>query len=95
MDEGERTIYVAFDGHAGVRGARFRVADVSRPLMAIADMLDQGHRIFFDRDDCGQNVSVIVNKNTGKKLPIKERNRTFEIEMRLAPRPFGRPGQGP
>jgi len=95
LDEGERTIYGAFDGHAGVRGARFRVADVSRPLMAIADMLDQGHRIVFDRDDCGQNVSVIVNKKTGKKLPIKERNRTFEIEMRLAPRPFGRPGQGP
>ena len=79
---------------ARVRGARFRVAPVSRPLMAISDMLDRGQKVIFERDAHGRNISGIYEKN-GTKIPIDEKKRTFEVRMNLCSDPFGRPGKRP
>ena len=67
--------------HAGDKGARFRVADVSRPLMVISDMPERGQRIAFDRDENGKNASCTVHKASGQWVPIKEVGRTLEMEM--------------
>ena len=92
-DLGQQIVFGDFGG-GQVRGARFRVADVSRPLMSIADMLDAGHRVVFDRKD-GTNVSYAEYKATGQKIPVKEHRRTFELTMNLADRPaVGFPRQG-
>ena len=37
---------------------------------------------------------MVVHKATGKTVPIHERNRTFEIEMKLERAPFPRLGKG-
>ena len=83
--------------HVGVKGARFRVADVSRPLMVISDMPERGQRIVFDRDRNGKNASYAVHKASGQRGLIKEVNRAFEMEMVMAPclpRPLVRWGCG-
>ena len=86
-DEGLRTVYGKVGEHAGVKGARFRVADVSRPVMATSDMLERGQRIVFDRDENGKNASCAEHKASGRRVPIKEINRMYEMETDLAPCP--------
>ena len=82
VDEGCRTLYGTFSRGGPTTGARFRVADVSRPLMSIADMLDRGNKVIFERDRNGVNASRVVT-STGATIPISERKRTFEISMHL------------
>ena len=95
VDHGGRTLYGSFDdskGASSAAGANFRVADVSRPLMAVSDMLDKGCKVIFERDQNGANISRVIAKN-GSHIPMYERKKTFEIHMRLQSPPFHRPGQ--
>ena len=93
-DQGKRIVFGTIDGekNAKTRGARFRV--VSRPLMAIADLLDRGQKVVLERDASGRNVSGIYDKN-GTKIPINERRRTFEVSMTIGQQPasYGGPGR--
>ena len=89
-DEGSKVLYGSFGDQKAVKGARFRVAAVSRPLMAIADMLDKGNKVIFERDAQGKGMSRVIAKDGGV-VPIVERKRTFEIHMKVSP--FGRPGK--
>ena len=50
--------------------------------MSIADMLDRGNKVIFERDRNGVNASRVVT-STGATIPISERKRTFEISMHL------------
>ena len=61
--------------------------------MSIADLLDAGHRVVFDRGRNGENASYCEHKGSNIKIPVKERQRTFELEMQLAPMPKGFRGQ--
>jgi len=68
-------------------GVKFRVAAVSRPLLAVIDLVKHGKRVVFDLDDQGRNISVIHDKKTGKNIDMHIRNGTFEMDLLEAPPP--------
>ena len=77
------------------RLAKFRVAKVSRPLMCVADMVDQNQMVVFDKDSDGADCSYIYDKTSKSKYSIPRRNKIYELEMHV-PRecPFkGHPGR--
>ena len=83
-----------------VRGLKFRVADVGRPLLAVIDLVEKRKRVVFDMDDAGRNISYIEDKVTHEHTPIGLRNRTFEMKMEVVdppgpPSPFARRGRHP
>ena len=93
-DLGRQEIFGRLDGDGAVKGLKFRVAQVGRPLLSVADLVEKGKRVTFELDDSGRNISSIVDRRTDESLPIGFRNRTFEISMTVAPPPPGFPGRG-
>jgi len=92
-DEGLRKVVGRIAGQGDCRLARFRVAKVSRPLMCVADMVDAGQRVVFDRNKAGRDCSYVEDKSTNVKTPIVRKNRVYELELHVerASCPF--PGQ--
>ena len=74
-------------GRVGAQGpsrtARFRVAKVSRALMSVADMVDRGQKVIFDKID-GKDCSRSVDKASGIETPIKRVNMIYEFELHVA-----------
>ena len=60
-------------------------------------MLEKNKKVVFELDANGRNISAIVDKGTGESIPLRQVNRTFEVEMTLSDprRPFGRRGARP
>ena len=65
------------EGHLCVRT---RIAKVSRPLMAVTGMVDQGHAVVFDSAG-----SYALNKKTGRKIPFARHAGGWNMEMELEP----------
>ena len=68
-----------------LRGVRARIARIKRPLMSVYDMHMAGHRVVFDRDEFGNDISHAVHKETGKTAKFTLRNRTWDLDARLVP----------
>ena len=78
-------------------GLHLRVAKVKRGLLAVCEMVDSGHKVVFDKDDSGRDISHIVHKETGRVIPFKREGRNWQLVMKVVPHdksrvPFG--GQG-
>ena len=67
------------------RGVRARIARIKRPLMSVYDMYMAGHRVVFDRDEFGNDISHAVHKETGKTAKFTLRNRTWDLDAKLVP----------
>ena len=54
----------------------FQIAEVNKALCAVSYLVDKGHQVIFDQDaKTGVDTSRIVNKSTGKMIPlVRERN---------------------
>ena len=68
-----------------LRGVRARIARIKRPLMSVYDMYMAGHRVVFDRDEFGNDISHAVHKETGKTAKFTLRNRTWDLDAKLVP----------
>ena len=75
-----------------VRGLQscFQVAQVTRPLMSVSRVCDQGLRCIFDDEQ-----ATVVDKKTGKEVTVFQRRGGLYIaKMKLkAPAGFTRPPQ--
>ena len=61
-----------------------RIADTHRALMAVSDMNDMGHDIFFPRSD--RNIKAYAyNEGSGTKLELERVNGVFELSVELVP----------
>ena len=59
-DEGLRSLAGRSSAAAGPKLAHFRVADVSKALMSVAEMVDANYSVIFERDDLGVDQSRSV-----------------------------------
>ena len=55
-----------------------QVADVRTPLGSVRSMLAAGNQVIFDPNP---GKSMIRNIKTGKEIPIKERNGSYEVDL--------------
>ncbi|CAK0876009.1 unnamed protein product [Prorocentrum cordatum] len=83
-DEGERLLVGAMPGASQARAAKFRVADVSKPLLSVAEMVDFGHRLVFDSEG-GQDISYAYHKTSGDVVKFCRRNNVYEMGMHVDP----------
>ena len=97
-DEGSRKILVRPSGGT-TRGLNMHVGGVCKGLISVADMVDAGHVVVFQKDG-----SYARNLQTNEMLHFTRRNRVYELDVDLIPyaeaaktiassaAPFGRPG---
>ena len=53
----------------------FQIAEVNKALCAVSYLVDTKHRVVFDQDDEGNDISTITDKASGKQIKmIRERN---------------------
>ena len=69
-----------------VRGLNMRVAQV-KSLTSVYDMCSAGHRVVFDFDSNKRDLGHAENKLTGERTYFKLRNRVWELEVKIIPRP--------
>ena len=74
-NHGKRSL-VAYTDHWTPIRMDAQVADVSTPLASVYQMCKSGNKVIFTEEG-----GVIINKGTGQKLPIAQRNGAYEINM--------------
>ena len=81
--------FVANEGEKAVKGedingnllsSNWQIADITKPLAGVIEMVKAGNRVVFDREG-GENVSSILNKKTGVLIPIEEVGNAYEFDM--------------
>ena len=82
-DLGARKVQVKLrDG--SLRYVNPRVADTHRALMAVSEMNDMGHDVFFPRSDRGIKAYA-YHESSGTKLELERVNGVFELPVELVP----------
>ena len=80
MNEGERQLNLqTADGK--VRGAKVQVADVRKPLMSVAEMVDAGQDVHF----LASGQAYAVHKATGEVTQFTRRKNVFELDVEVKP----------
>ena len=64
----------------------FQIAEVNKVLAAVADRVDSGYRVVFDRDDeTKEDVSYMIHKKTGKTTKCRRKGNVWTIDAYVAP----------
>ena len=82
-DKGCRKIAAISNGV--LRGAQGRVAPVHKNLTAVFDMMKAGHRVVFDLDEQGNDISHALHKATGTETRFIPNGRTWDMELQVVP----------
>ena len=53
--------------------------------MSVSHLVDSRHRVVFDADDAGNDISYIYNKQTGSKIPVQRNKKVYEINVDVLP----------
>ena len=78
VNEGERTLIMKT--HDGTRrGAKVQVANVRKPLMSVADMVDAGQDIHF----LASGQSYALHRETGQVTYFQRRRGVFELDVQV------------
>ena len=73
-DEGLQIV----EGDGPTLVGRFRVASVSRTLMSLSQMVEQGIKVVFD-STAGKDSSHLVIKKCGVKIPLVKKNKVYVL----------------
>ena len=58
-----------------------QIADVNKPLGAVSDRVDKGHRVVYDKDmDTGQDLSYILNKSSGRVAKMRREGNVWVLD---------------
>ena len=85
VDEGLRSLAGWTSTAVEPKHVHFRVADVSKPLMSVAEMVDANYSVIFELDDLGADASRSVDRETGETQHFTRRNNAYEIELFAVP----------
>ena len=77
-DEGLRVLQTKGDAMDLPMRLSTRRADVSKPLLAVCDMVDRDHAVLFD-----SSGSYAVNKTTGRKTQFARVGRGWDLKLML------------
>ena len=59
----------------------FQVAEVNKVLASVSYLVDNRHRVVFDKDEItGQDMSCIINKQTGEEVKMRRNNNVWVID---------------
>ncbi|CAK0863719.1 unnamed protein product, partial [Prorocentrum cordatum] len=75
---------VGIDSCAAALAAKFRVADVSEPLLRVAETVDSCHRLVFDSEG-GRDVSYARRATSGDFVKFCRRSAVYEIDVHVDP----------
>ena len=81
-DEGQRTIMVDTGGKKDARTLKFRICNVHKPLVSVADMVDNDQTVVFSKTQ-----SFAKHNKTGLITPFVRRKKVFEIDCIVRPAP--------
>ena len=75
----------------------FQIADVNKALVAVADRVDEGYRVIYDKDmDSGEDLTHMILKKTGEIMKLSRDGNVWVMEAVIdpedAPESFGRLG---
>ena len=92
-DEGLQIVEGRAHGDGPTLVGRFRVASVSRTLMSLSQMVEQGIKVVFD-STAGKDSSHIVIKKCGVKIPLVKKNKVYVLPWHVkGTSDFSRRGQ--
>ena len=77
-DEGLQIVEGRAHGDGPTLVGRFRVASVSRTLMSLSQMVEQGIKVVFD-STAGKDSSHLVIKKCGVKIPLVKKNKVYVL----------------
>ena len=60
-----------------------QIADVSKVLGSVREMVDSGNRVVFDKDPNGRCISYLECKATGVKTAFRETNGTYQFDIKV------------
>ena len=66
-----------------------QVAPVQKALGSVHQMVRKGSKVTFDTDESGRDVSSIVHKASGQRIPLRVENGVYVLDMLVAS-----PGEG-
>ncbi len=76
------------DGQQQVQSV-FQVAYLTRPLMSVSQICEQGHKCVFEKDH-----ALVISAEGATLVKFEKRSGLYVATMRLkAPTPFGRPAR--
>ena len=76
---GERQL--CFTAGGKLRGARVQIADVRKPLMSVAEMVDAGQDVHF----LASGQAYAVHRDTGEVTQFARRKNVFELDVEVKP----------
>ena len=92
-DEGLQIVEGRAHGDGPTLVGRFRVASVSRTLMSLSQMVEQGIKVVFD-NTAGKDSSHMVIKKCGVKIPLVKKNKVYVLPWHVkGTSDFSRRGQ--
>jgi hypothetical protein len=62
----------------------FQVANVNKPLGAVADRVDNKCRVVYDQDDDGRDLSYILDKPSGRIMKIRRTGKVWILDAVVA-----------
>ena len=72
----------ALDVNANANVSKWQIAKgLVKPLAGIIEMVRAGNKVILDEDAKGENVSRIVNKQSGIVIPIEQVNGQYEFDL--------------
>jgi hypothetical protein len=84
IDQGRRDVYVAMQGTQKMM--RMRVLDTTKPLISVYDLCRTGHRVVFEIDDEGNDLSHAVSRRfPHPPLKFVRRNNVWDLDVSPIP----------
>ena len=73
---------------------RFQVVDVSKALLSVHRICQQGHKVLFEEDKIGEEggSAILIGGDPANRIPLRHSGGTYELDVWLKPsQPFGGP----
>ena len=87
-NEGQKELYMCTPNGGQIKKMTFQVAKVSKALGSVSKMVDHGHKVVFDTDWNGKDISYIENKQSKEKTWLRRENGVYVLDMLVAPPSF-------
>ena len=84
-NEGQQEVVVSTMDGSQCRKMVFQVAAVKKALGSVSQMVRNGNKVVFDMDEYDKNISYILHKNTGGKIPVRYENGVYVLDMLVSP----------
>ena len=63
----------------------FQVVDVSKALLSVHRVMEQGHDVLFTNR--GEGSAILVNGKTDHRIPLRHSGGSFELDVWMRPEP--------